>query len=114
MRLFGSKLHALMEGIRTSPRSVLKALALASVLAAAAVPFAFACDTGTQSTQAETQADKVAGEGKQPENRAPKSERCKRSEKGNAKSCPGDGGERLPQDKRSPLDNVPPLAPLVA
>jgi hypothetical protein len=25
-----------------------------------------------------------------------------------------DGGERLPQDKRSPLDNLPPLSPLVA
>ena len=30
-----------------------------------------------------------------------------------AKPCP-DGGERLPQDKRSPLDNLPPLSPLVA
>jgi hypothetical protein len=29
------------------------------------------------------------------------------------KPCP-DGGERLPQDKRSPLDSLPPLAPLVA
>ncbi len=25
-----------------------------------------------------------------------------------------DGGERLPQDRRSPLDSLPPLAPLVA
>ena len=29
------------------------------------------------------------------------------------KPCP-DGGERLPQDRRSPLDSLPPLAPLVA
>ena len=25
-----------------------------------------------------------------------------------------DGGERIPQDRRSPLDSLPPLAPLVA
>jgi hypothetical protein len=30
-----------------------------------------------------------------------------------SKPCP-DGGERLPQDRRSPLDTLPPLAPLVA
>jgi hypothetical protein len=29
------------------------------------------------------------------------------------KPCP-DGGERLPQDRHSPLDSLPPLAPLVA
>ena len=29
------------------------------------------------------------------------------------KPCP-DGGERLPQDRHSPLDTLPPLAPLVA
>ena len=29
------------------------------------------------------------------------------------KACP-DGGERLPQDRHSPLDSLPPLAPLVA
>jgi len=29
------------------------------------------------------------------------------------KPC-ADGGERLPQDRRSPLDSLPPLAPLVA
>jgi hypothetical protein len=44
-----------------------------------------------------------------------KTERCKRSDKMRApsKDCP-DGGERLPQDKRSPLDKIPPLSPLVA
>ena len=41
-----------------------------------------------------------------------KSERCRRGEKP-GKDCP-DGGERLPQDKRSPLDKIPPLSPLVA
>lgn len=41
-------------------------------------------------------------------------ERCKRTENGRVpRGCP-DGGERLPQDKRSPLDRLPPLAPLVA
>ena len=44
-----------------------------------------------------------------------KSERCKRSDgtRESGKNCP-DGGERLPQDKRSPLNNIPPLSPLVA
>ena len=43
------------------------------------------------------------------------SDRCKPKEGSRTppKGCP-DGGERLPQDRRSPLDNVPPLAPLVA
>jgi hypothetical protein len=41
-----------------------------------------------------------------------KSERCKRP-RSSSKECP-DGGERLPQDKRSPRDNLSPLAPLVA
>ena len=44
-----------------------------------------------------------------------KSERCKRAEgaRNPPKGCP-DGGERLPQDRRSPLDTIPPLSPLVA
>lgn len=99
-----------MEGIRTNARSVLKALALASVLAAGA-PVGFTCDS-TVPTE-----NRTVGESKQPENRpAPARERCKRADKGsNPKTCPGDGGERLPQEnKRSPLDDVPPLAPLVA
>lgn len=58
----------------------------------------------------------IAGEGKQPENRGTR-ERCKRAENSRTnppKGCP-DGGERLPQDnKRSPLDDAPPLSPLVA
>ena len=36
-----------------------------------------------------------------------------KSERDCHKRCP-DGGERLPQDRRSPLDSLPPLAPLVA
>jgi hypothetical protein len=41
-------------------------------------------------------------------------ERCKRTEGGRVpRGCP-DGGERLPQDKKSPLDSIPPLSPLVA
>jgi hypothetical protein len=108
-----------MEGIRTLPRSVLTALTVAGVLAAA-IPVALACDTGTspQSTHVEKASSegRTAGEGKQPENRNnPARERCKRSDKSNVKGCPGEGGERVPQEnKRSPLDDVPPLAPLVA
>jgi hypothetical protein len=103
-----------MEGIRTPPRRVLKALALATVLAVA-LPVTLACELN-ESTHADKAAgSRVAGEGKQPENRAPAPERCKRSDKNNnAKSCPAEGGERVPQDKRSPLDDAPPLAPLVA
>jgi hypothetical protein len=42
-------------------------------------------------------------------------DRCKKADGTRApgKDCP-DGGERLPQDKRSPLDTIPPLSPLVA
>jgi len=109
-----------MEGIRTIARRVLTALTVAGVLATA-IPVALACDTGTtpDSTHVQkTTESRTAGEGKQPENRnAPAHERCKRGEKSsNAKTCPADGGgERVPQEnKRSPLDDVPPLAPLVA
>ena len=59
---------------------------------------------------------RVAGEGKQSENR-PSREKCKRTPGSRTvpKGCP-EGGERLPQDnnKRSPLDDAPPLTPLVA
>ena len=103
-----------MEGIRTKPRRVLNALALATVLAVA-LPVALACDVNESTLAEKASGSRVAGEGKQPENRTPAPERCKRSDKGNnSKSCPGDGGERVPQDKRSPLDDAPPLAPLVA
>jgi hypothetical protein len=109
-----------MEGIRTIARSVLTALTVAGVLAAV-IPVAIACDTGTspESTQVHKASEsRTVGEGKQPENRSnPARERCKRGDKGsNPKTCPAEGGgERVPQDnKRSPLDDVPPLAPLVA
>ena len=86
---------------------MLKALAVTAVLTVLvhAVPAVdAACPAGSQ----------MAGEGKQPENRNPPRERCKRADKSTAsKGCP-DGGERLPQDKRSPLDDAPPLSPLVA
>jgi hypothetical protein len=101
-----------MEGICTNPRSVLKALALAAVLAVG-VPVALACDALDKVTAEKTSESRTVGEGKQPENRVPARERCKRSDKGNTKTCP-DGGERIPQEKRSPLDDAPPLAPLVA
>lgn len=108
-----------MEGFRTTARSVLTALAAAGVLATA-IPVALACDTGNspESTHAQkTSESRTAGEGKQPENRtAPSRDRCKRDKSSNPKTCPGEGGgERVPQEnKRSPLDDVPPLAPLVA
>lgn len=85
----------------------------AAVLAFASVP-AFTCDSESAHTF------RVAGEGKQqPENRAPKDnkDKCKRANGSRTvpKGCP-DGGERLPNDnnKRSPLDDAPPLTPLVA
>jgi hypothetical protein len=43
-----------------------------------------------------------------------KAERCKREGARSATKGCTDGGERLPQDKRSPLDKIPPLSPLVA
>jgi hypothetical protein len=96
-----------MEGLGNHSGRMLKALAVAAVLAvlAPAVP------AGEVACPLE---NRMAGEGKQPENRVPARERCKRSDKSNAsKTCP-DGGERVPQDKRSPLDDAPPLSPLVA
>lgn len=96
-----------MKGLCTPSRRILKALALAAVLTllVPAIPPAEA---------AGAVGSRVAGEGKQPENRSPARERCKRTDKSNtSKSC-SDGGERVPQDKRSPLDDAPPLAPLVA
>lgn len=85
-------------------------LLLAAGLTVPAAPSA-GCDTRLESVV------RMAGEGKQPENRGNR-ERCKRTDASRpspSKSCPdGGGGERVPQDKRSPLDEAPPLAPLVA
>ena len=74
------------------------------VLAYPALPCAPA-DGGRQSTADASQAEKSKSE----------RDRCKRAEGSRTpgRGCP-DGGERLPQDKRSPLDNIPPLSPLVA
>jgi len=46
----------------------------------------------------------------------PKADRdCHKRQEGQRTGKPcTDGGERLPQDRRSPLDSLPPLAPLVA
>jgi len=75
---------------------------LAVVLAGPVMLFVPVCDAGEQAV------DTV-----QPEKNRSERERCKRTEGRVPKGCP-DGGERLPQDKRSPLDSLPPLAPLVA
>jgi hypothetical protein len=49
-----------------------------------------------------------------PEKNKTERDRCKHAEGSRTpRGCP-DGGERLPQDKRSPLDSLPPLSPLVA
>lgn len=99
-------------------RPVIQAALAAAILVFVSVP-ALTCEGST--ARSLTPASRVAGEGKQPENRDSR-DRCKRNGKprngnpanGNQKACP-DGGERLPQDnRRSPLDETPPLAPLVA
>ena len=104
----GSKLDRLMEGLRTSPRIRTRTVLLALLLTLPSAPF-LACDL--------THSDivRIAGEGKQPENR-PARERCKRADNPHATAPKGcsDGGERLPQDRHSPLDDAPPLSPLVA
>ena len=68
---------------------------------------AFSCPHGNERSYADSQQQQSPPE-------KSKAERCKRSENRTpSKDCP-DGGERLPQDKRSPLDSIPPLSPLVA
>ena len=98
-----------MEGLRPTPRVFLQVALLGALLALPAVP-GVTCDAES------AHAARVANEGKQQDNRA--REKCKRAPgaKTAPKGCP-DGGERLPNDnnnKRSPLDDAPPLAPLVA
>ena len=58
-----------------------------------------------------TVADAAPAEKSKPERDCHKRTEGQRTPAG--KPCP-DGGERLPQDRRSPLDSLPPLAPLVA
>jgi hypothetical protein len=97
-----------MEGLRQILRVFLQVALLGALLALPSVP-AVTCDAES------VDAVRVAGEGKQPENRS--RDKCKRQPgvKTVPKGCP-DGGERLPNDnnKRSPLDDAPPLTPLVA
>jgi hypothetical protein len=97
-----------MEGRRTFARTLANAVLLAAVLVLPAAP-TLTCSPALDSGM------RIAGEGKQPENRGNR-ERCKRTENSrpNAPKACSDGGERLPQDKRSPLDDAPPLSPLVA
>jgi hypothetical protein len=79
-------------------------IALALVLA---LPVAMPCATSDS-------ARSLAADASQAEKTKAERERCKKTEGTRApKDCP-DGGERLPQDKRSPLDSIPPLSPLVA
>jgi hypothetical protein len=103
-----------MEGPRVMSRILLPAVLISAVLA---LPSAgISCE---KTNSAATPLMRVAGEGKQSENRPTKEnkDKCKRTSGAHAtppKGCP-DGGERVPQDnKRSPLDDAPPLAPLVA
>lgn len=104
-----SKLVRHMERPSKSLRIVAPATLLATVLLIGAMP-AVTCDHSLAQTV------RIAGEGKQSENRAQR-EKCKRApgSKTAPKGCP-EGGERLPQDnnKRSPLDDAPPLTPIVA
>jgi hypothetical protein len=104
-----SKLVRHMERSSKSWRCLIPAGLLAAVLVVGAAP-AITCDHSS------TQDLRVAGEGKSSENR-PSRDKCKRAPgaKTVPKGCP-EGGERLPQDnnKRSPLDDAPPLTPLVA
>jgi hypothetical protein len=98
-----------MEGLRQNLRVFLQVALLGALLALPSIP-GMTCDAES------AHAARVAGEGKQPENRS--REKCKRQPgvKTVPKGCP-DGGERLPNDnnnKRSPLDDAPPLSPLVA
>jgi hypothetical protein len=98
-----------MDRPSKSFRCLVPAALLATVLVVGAAP-AVTCDHSPSETV------RIAGEGKQSENRSQR-EKCKRApgEKTAPKGCP-EGGERLPQDnnKRSPLDDAPPLTPLVA
>lgn len=92
----------------------MRAALVVAVLALPAVP-AIPCDVKSGDVES-AHALRVAGEGKQQDNRGTR-DKCKRSPGSRTvpKGCP-DGGERLPNEnnKRSPLDDAPPLTPLVA
>jgi hypothetical protein len=72
---------------------------------------AIACDLTSTERRATTVADAAPAEKAKTERDCHKRTEGQRAPSG--KPCP-DGGERLPQDRRSPLDSLPPLAPLVA
>jgi hypothetical protein len=72
---------------------------------------AIACDLTTTHRPAAAVADAAPAEKGKSERDCHKRTEGQRTPSG--KPCP-DGGERLPQDRRSPLDTLPPLAPLVA
>jgi hypothetical protein len=100
-----------MEGLRKSFRVLIPAALLTAMVALPSAP-ALTCDAAE-----DTHAMRVAGEGKQPDSHGSR-DKCKRTPGMRVvpKGCP-DGGERLPNDnnnKRSPLDDAPPLTPLVA
>ena len=91
---------------RTSSRSLLNSALVALVLALP-LPVALSCATSDKPRS-------IAADASQAEKSKAERERCKKAEGSRPpKDCP-DGGERLPQDKRSPLDTIPPLSPLVA
>lgn len=80
-----------------------------ALLLVLALPAAVPCTPEQNSPRQSLTADSPPQDKKNSER-----ERCKKTENGRIpKGCP-DGGERLPQDKRSPLDTIPPLSPLVA
>jgi hypothetical protein len=98
-----------MEGLRKLSRALIPAALVTAMLALPSSP-ALTCDAES------AHAARVAGEGKQQDHGS--RDKCKRTPGARTvpKGCP-DGGERLPNDnnnKRSPLDDAPPLAPLVA
>jgi hypothetical protein len=100
-----------MEGRRAfAGVLVLQAALIAGVLALPSEPASAGEPIVSQRVQ-------IAGEGKQTEDRGTPRDKCKRAAGSRAappKGCP-DGGERTPNDgKRSPLDDAPPLTPLVA
>jgi hypothetical protein len=98
-----------MAGRLSSRARWIRALTALGVVLAYPAYVAIACDL--TEARAVTVADAAPAEKSKPERDCPKRTEGQRAPSG--KPCP-DGGERLPQDRRSPLDTLPPLAPLVA
>jgi hypothetical protein len=93
-----------------APRSSSRIL-VSSALVALALAFAYP----TLSCSPSEGGHSLSADSSQPEKGKTERDRCKKAygTRAPGKGCP-DGGERLPQDKRSPLDKIPPLSPLVA